>query len=106
MNDVINKSKQHWAIYAKMKQEATELVKYSALKLPKFKNKIYLEITYFVKNRKKDMDNIAFAKKFIFDGLVEAEKIKNDGWGEIAGWKESFEVDKYNPRIEVYIKEM
>jgi hypothetical protein len=106
LNDVINKSKIHWGAYSKLKKEATTLVRYAANKLPKFKKKIFLDITYYARNKRKDMDNIAFAKKFILDGLVEAKKIKNDGWGEIAGWKESFEVDKHNPRIEVYIKEM
>jgi hypothetical protein len=104
LNDVINKSKIHWAAYSKIKKDATMLVRYAANKLPVYKNKIFLDITYYVRNKRKDMDNIAFAKKFILDGLVEAKKIKNDGWGEIAGWKENFKVDKKNPRIEVIIK--
>lgn len=105
LNDVINKSKIHWAAYSKLKKEATTLVRYAANKLPVFKEKIFLDITYYARNKRKDMDNIAFAKKFILDGLVEAGKIKNDGWGEIAGWQESFKVDKKNPRIEVIIKQ-
>jgi hypothetical protein len=52
------------------------------------------------------MDNIAVAKKFILDGLLAAKKIKNDGWNEVVGWEEHFNVDRKNPRIEVEIEEV
>ena len=93
MNEIIKVSKSHFAAYAKLKKDATEIVRLSCLKLPKIK-KIYLNITYYCKNKRKDIDNIAVAKKFTLDGLMAAGKIKNDGWNEIAGWNEKFEVDK------------
>ena len=71
--------------------------------LPAIDFKAYFVITYYCKNKRKDMDNIAAAKKFIFDGLVTAGKLKNDGWNEIGGWTEEFKIDKKNPRIEVQI---
>jgi hypothetical protein len=52
------------------------------------------------------MDNIAVAKKFILDGLLAAKKIKNDGWNEVVGWEEHFNVDRKNPRIEVEIEDV
>lgn len=55
---------------------------------------------------RRDPDNIAAAVKFIWDGLVEAGVIPNDGWKENGGWSNHFEVDKDNPRIEVVIKEV
>ncbi|QXN86306.1 RusA family crossover junction endodeoxyribonuclease [Tetragenococcus halophilus] len=66
---------------------------------------IKLHIDWFCQNRRKDMDNISFAKKFILDGMQEAGYLKNDGWNEISGWEESFYVDKENPRIEIKIEE-
>ena len=47
-----------------------------------------------------------FAKKFIQDGMVQSGLLKNDGWNEIAGYVETFEIDKGNPRIEIEIEEM
>ena len=41
--------------------------------------------------------------KVILDGMVEAGVIKNDGWKEVLGFRDSFYVDKDNPRIEVFI---
>ena len=66
-------------------------------------------ITYHVhwveENRRRDLDNVAFAKKFIQDGLVKAGIIPNDTHHEIAGFSDSFEYDGKNPRIIVTIKE-
>ena len=105
LNEIIDKSKAHHMAYASLKKDATNLVQYAANNLPQM-NRIELDITYYCKNRRKDPDNIAAAKKFILDGLVKAEVISNDGWKEVAGWKERWERDKDNPRVEVEIKEV
>ena len=106
MNEIIKVSKSHFAAYAKLKKDATEIVRCSCLRLPEIKNKARFRITYYCKNKRKDIDNIAVAKKFIFDGLIAGKKIKNDGWNEIIGWEEEFYVDKENPRIEIEIEEV
>ena len=66
-------------------------------------------ITYHVhwveENRRRDLDNVAFAKKFIQDGLIKAGIISNDTHHEIAGFSDSFGYDSKNPRIIVTLKE-
>ena len=96
-------------VAAKLKKRETQKVADYAKDLPIF-DSVFLEITYYLKNKRKDKDNIAFAKKFILDGLVEAGKIKGDGWSQIVDhptlgtpWIEKFKVDKNNPRIEVEV---
>lgn len=66
----------------------------------------FLKITWFCKNKRKDKDNIAFALKFIQDGMVAAGVIRNDGWKEIDGFSHHFEVDKDAPRIEIEVEEL
>jgi hypothetical protein len=62
---------------------------------------------WYLPNKKKDPDNIAAAKKFILDGLQGNKKSKtvgflvNDGWGQIAGFRDSFHIDAEKPRVEV-----
>ena len=110
LNEIIDKSKSHYMQYAKMKKSATNRVAWACNQLETIDkvtlNSIELDITYYYKNRRKDPDNIAAAKKFILDGLVKAGIIKNDGWKEVKGWSEKWERDKDNPRIEVEIKEV
>lgn len=57
-------------------------------------------------NRRRDKDNIAFAKKFIQDSLVKAGVLKNDGWNEIDGFEDDFDVDAKKPRVIVKIREV
>ncbi|MDN6161618.1 RusA family crossover junction endodeoxyribonuclease [Tetragenococcus halophilus] len=66
---------------------------------------IKLHITWFCENRRIDPDNVAFAKKFLLDGMQEAGCLKNDGFNQIKGFVDEFEIDKENPRIEVNIIE-
>ena len=108
MNEIIKAAKQGrkgYQPYAEMKKENTNMVTWFAKKVPK-KKRVHLDITWIAKDKRRDPDNIAAAVKFIWDGLVEAGVIQNDGWKENGGWKNSFEVDKVNPRIEVIISEV
>lgn len=105
MNEIIDAAKSHYHRYNDMKQTNTDIVTWVAKKISK-KKRVFLEITWYCRNRKRDPDNIAAAVKFIWDGLVQAGVIENDGWNENAGWANHFKVDKDNPRIEVKIKEV
>jgi len=49
--------------------------------------------------------NIAFAKKFIQDSLVQMGVLENDGWKHIEYFTDSFAVDPKNPRVEVVIED-
>ena len=40
------------------------------------------------------------------DALVKAGTLKNDGWNQIGGYEDLFDVDKENPRIEIELIEM
>lgn len=89
---------------AEMKREAEDLIRYCIRRqLEPIEGRVFLNITWYEPNKKRDMDNIAFAKKFIQDSLVKEGIIKNDGWAGIAGLSDNFQVDKENPRIEVEI---
>lgn len=110
LNTIILESKKHWSNYSKIKKTYTlkviSLIKQQKIKcisnddLP-----ISLEFNWYCKNKKKDPDNIASAKKFIIDGLVTAKIIPNDGWSQIKGFNDKFFIDKNSPRIEVIIVE-
>ena len=66
-------------------------------------DRAYILFRWIEKDKRRDKDNISFAKKFILDALQEADILRNDGWGEIIGFSDTFAVDKANPRVEVYL---
>lgn len=105
LNEIIKASKSHPMAYANMKKDYTALVKIHAINLPKIK-KADFEITWYCKDKRKDKDNIMAGQKFLFDGLIKANVLENDGWAQVGNVMHYFEVDKENPRIEVKIKEI
>lgn len=64
---------------------------------------VSIKFTWIRKNRKSDPDNIAFAVKFILDGLQQAGILHQDTWFAIKRISHEFKVDKYNSGVEVEI---
>ena len=67
---------------------------------------VKIDFTWIEPNRKRDLDNIAFAKKFILDALVKNGILESDGWKGVCGFTDSFKVNKQRPRVEVEINEV
>lgn len=63
----------------------------------------HFRFTWLEPNRTRNPDNIISAKKFIFDGLVKAKVIKNDGWSQVLSIREEYRVDKRFPGVVVDI---
>lgn len=92
---------------ANMKKSAEAIIRnYIFLQsLKPLKGKVKLAFRWYEQNRKRDLDNICFAKKFILDALVSAGIIETDSWRCVIGFTDEFFVDKENSRIEVDIYE-
>ena len=107
MNEIVAISKSHPKRYSTMKKKYTNVVAHCAVhaRLPKLEKAEYA-IIWYCKDKHKDKDNIMAGQKFIFDGLVKAGVIENDGWAQIGDVNHAFQVDKQNPRVEVKVKEL
>lgn len=96
-------------IGARMKKENEKYVRLSLIRSKmsgkRITKPVFIKFEWYERNRKRDKDNIAFAKKFILDALVKSHVLKNDGWNEIEGFSDEFFVDPKNPRIEVTLIE-
>lgn len=93
---------------ARMRKDAEkriELAAKSQLRGVRFKGPVIMHYTWVEPNRKRDKDNIAFAKKFVQDALVHVGVLENDGWNHIDGFSDRFIVEKSKPRIELEIVE-
>ena len=103
LNTYIQKERGNRFAAAAIKEEETRRVYWEckSQKLKLIDSPVFIACTWFCKNKKKDLDNIAFGKKFLLDGLVKAGVLSDDGWDEIRGFQDAFMVDKDNPRIEV-----
>jgi|SRR5690554_3723353 len=91
---------------ARLKREAeTKIAWCIKQQLPgvQIQDKVTLHYTWYEPNRRRDLDNIASAHKFVQDALVTSGVLQGDGWRHVAGFSDSFEVDKTYPRVEVEI---
>lgn len=64
---------------------------------------VLMHYLWWEPNRRRDKDNIAWAKKMIQDALVHAGTLKGDSWRHIVGFTDDFAVDQKNPRVEIKI---
>ena len=107
-NEYINAERTNKYKAAEMKRQAEHAVICAAkqqLRGVRFTKPVYMAYTWTEPNRRRDKDNIAFARKFIQDALVKAKILRNDGWAEIAGFSDTFCVDKNSPHITAGIYE-
>ena len=94
---------------ASLKKQNEAKVSQAILRSPNIANisgKVHITFKWYEQNKRRDLDNIAFAKKFIQDALVELGYLEGDGWQHIVGFSDEFYIDKDNPRIEVVISEV
>jgi len=78
----------------------------SSMRGVSFSGKVHITYRWYEQNKRRDLDNIAFAKKFIQDALVSCGVLAGDSWQYIESFSDEFYKDKDNPRIEVEISEV
>ncbi len=60
------------------------------LKDIKITKPVFITFTWVEENRKRDLDNICFAKKFILDALQKSGVIENDNSRHVTGFTDLF----------------
>lgn len=78
MNDIIKVARTCRYQSASLKKQWTTEAYNSALGHRQFQDKVWIAWVWHIKNLSRDEDNLASARKFICDGLVQAGIIKND----------------------------
>lgn len=109
LNEYTKAERSHKLSGARVKREAQELVCWyirAQLGSQTASKPVHMDYLWVEKDRRRDRDNVAFARKFIQDALVQMHFLADDGWDEITGWSDSFAVDAMRPRIEVTITEV
>ena len=94
---------------ARLKRETQEYIRWAVkgqARKARFEGPVHMSYLWVEPDRRRDKDNIAFARKFVQDALVGLGVLHNDGWAWVEGFEDSFAVDKGNPRVEVRIWEV
>lgn len=94
---------------ASMKKKAEQAIMWEArsqLKGWRTKTPVFIIFEWVERNKRRDHDNVSFAKKFIQDALVKDGVLQGDGWKHVIGFVDLFSIDKERPGVEVTILEV
>ena len=115
LNDYVSAERASKKYAASMKRRETKRVSQAARalmrtargELIRFENPVVVSFKWVEPNARRDIDNIAFAHKFILDGLVDAGVLEGDSRKHVVGLQDDFpQPDPDNPRVEVTIMEV
>lgn len=67
---------------------------YCLLNMPKWTKPVKIHFHWIEGNKKRDLDNICFAKKFILDAMVKYGKLKDDNRKCVTAFTDTFEYGK------------
>ena len=99
----VERTNRYAAATLKLKYTNTLAKELKGLELPK-NTKFNITLVWYVKDNRKDHDNIAFGIKFILDGMVKAGVLKNDNPRYIGNITHQFKIDK-DERVVMILEE-
>lgn len=110
LNEVVAAAKHrrgNWTAYGDLKRKWTSTIQ-AILRTTHIRSMpaATLQFVWCEKDRRRDPDNIASAKKFILDALVQEGVLTTDGWQAVKGWEDRFRVDAMNPGVHVTVIEV
>lgn len=94
LNEYINACRTNQYKGAKLKKDTEDAIMWYINKLPVFEQPIKIKFHWIEENKRRDLDNVAFAKKFILDAMVKAGKLKDDNRRFVTGFTDEFSYDK------------
>lgn len=93
-NEYINACRYNRYSGAKMKAEIEDCIIAYIHNLPRFDYPVKIGFHWVEANRRRDLDNIAFGKKFILDAMQKAGIISDDNRKHITSFTDSFSYGK------------
>ena len=90
LNDYIRSCRGNVYAANNQKRHIEQTIGYYIRTLPRFENPVAIDFTWIEENRRRDLDNIAFAKKFILDALGKHGKLKDDNRKCVTAFTDSF----------------
>jgi Holliday junction resolvase RusA-like endonuclease len=106
LNEYTAANRTHPKAGARAKKEAEWQVAWGVkiARLEPIEGPVYLTFAWHEPDRRRDVDNVAFAKKFILDALVRLGILAGDGRKHVVGFTDEFHLDRIRPRVVVTIE--
>lgn len=89
-NDYVNMCRRNRYQSAKYKKDIEDEVGLYIGDLPRFEKPVKIHFHWIEANKRRDLDNICFAKKFILDALVKFGKLRDDNRKCVTAFTDTF----------------
>jgi Holliday junction resolvase RusA-like endonuclease len=90
LNDYVRVCRSNAFQASSYKKRLENEIGYFIAKLPRFEHPIQIHFHWIEGNKRRDLDNIAFSKKFILDAMVKAGKLKDDNRRFVTAFTDTF----------------
>lgn len=90
LNEYINVCRTNRYKAAKYKADIEQQIAGFLIKMPTYEHPIKIHFHWIEGNKKRDLDNVCFAKKFILDAMVKAGKLENDNRKHVVAFTDTF----------------
>ena len=94
LNEYIRECRANRYAGAKMKKKIENDIMMFLNKVPHYETPVTIHFHWIEENKRRDYDNICFAKKYILDAMVKAGKFKDDSRKYVKGFMDTFEYGK------------
>lgn len=93
-NEYINKCRYNRYASAEYKADIQAKIAPYTASIPKQEKTVKIHFHWIEGNKRRDLDNICFSKKFILDTLVDQGKLKDDNRKCVCAFEDTFEYGK------------
>lgn len=94
LNEYVNVCRTNKFKAGKYKADIEREIGFYLMKMPRWNNPIKIHFHWIEGNKKRDLDNICFAKKFILDAMVKKRKLTDDNRKYVIGFTDEFSYGK------------
>lgn len=94
LNDYITVCRTNKYKAAKFKENIEDNIAIFISDLPKFEKPIRIHFHWIEGNKRRDLDNVAYAKKHILDAMVKCGRLKDDNRRCVTAFSDTFEYAK------------
>ena len=94
LNEYVNVCRTNKFKAGKYKADIERVIGFYLMKMPDWSNPIKIHFHWVEGNKRRDLDNICFAKKFILDAMVKKGKLTDDNRRCVTGFTDEFSYGK------------
>jgi len=106
LNEYVRVCRTNAFMASKFKKDIEDEICWYLRDCPKYENPVVVHFLWIENNKRRDLDNVCFAKKFILDAMVKSGVLKDDNRKFVTAFTDTFDHDPKQAKVIVTIEEV